>query len=400
MTETRTLDPDQYRAAQDLFRAGLHDPPSTDDGWPVVAPSFEAGRVFGAFLDGEFVGTALSFAMRMEVPGGARLPTAGVTRVAVRVDRTRRGALKALMLAQLRDLADRGDVLATLRATSHRIYGRFGYGVATRGRDVEVAGHSAGWRPGAPVGGDVTLLPAGELRAALPELHDRIGWGRPGATARPGHWWDVVLDVAPRTSGEHLVAAVHAGADGPDGYVVWSPRRESGSEEGSLVVHDLWAAGPRAYAGLWRLLLRVDLVTRVRAPLRPLDEPLELMVDDPRRVRTTAVHDEVWLRLVDVPAALRARSYAAAEPVVLEVTDALLPANGGRYRIGPDGAERTDAPAQLGLDVGELAVLYLGDRRASELALAGRIAVHDAAAPARADALLRVSGAPWSGTQF
>lgn len=91
------------------------------------------------------------------MPGGATIATSAVTRVGVRADRTRRGLLTAMMARVLADAAENGEVLASLRAGEARIYGRFGYGVATRGRHIRVAGRGAGFRDGAPRGGAVRL---------------------------------------------------------------------------------------------------------------------------------------------------------------------------------------------------------------------------------------------------
>ena len=89
--------------------------------------------------------------------------------------------------------------------------------------------------------------------------------------------------------------------------------------------------------------------------------------------------DNIWLRILDVQAALVARRYAADLDVVLAVTDELFSANAGRWHLRAsalaDGVtvERTDAPAQLGLDIRELGSLYLGGRSASALAATGLV---------------------------
>jgi predicted acetyltransferase len=148
----------------------------------------------------------------------------------------------------------------------------------------------------------------------------------------------------------------------------------------------------------------VDLVDDVIAELRPVDEPLELLFNDPRTVATSTVDDETWLRLVDVPAALAARSFGELAPgagsVVLEVRDDLLPANSGRYRIGGGPARRVDETAELALGVDALAALYLGDVAASALATVGRLTVVKADALGVADRLFAVPAAPWCGTYF
>ena len=57
--------------------------------------------------------------------------------------------------------------------------------------------------------------------------------------------------------------------------------------------------------------------------------PLFLQLQDPRRLGLT-VGDGLWVRLVDLPAALAARSYAGPGELTLEVADTFMPANAGR----------------------------------------------------------------------
>ena len=86
-----------------------------------------------AAWDGDrIVGGAGAFDYAMSVPGGASIPAAGVTVVGVLPTHRRRGALAALMAAQLDDSRARGDVAAYLWASEATIYGRFGYGLASR----------------------------------------------------------------------------------------------------------------------------------------------------------------------------------------------------------------------------------------------------------------------------
>jgi predicted acetyltransferase len=161
----------------------------------------------------------------------------------------------------------------------------------------------------------------------------------------------------------------------------------------------LRAGSDEAFAGLWRYLLAVDLVDKVRVEGRPLDEPTALLFTDLRACATTGGDDDLWLRLVDVPAALAAREYEG-EPVVLDVVDSLLPANSGRYRVSADKVARTDAPAELRLGVDTLAMLYFGAWRASALAATGRIQPVDQDAVARAGGLFRTRVSAWCGTHF
>lgn len=396
------LGDDELRAAHDLFAGALFNGPVDDEAWASRAASYAPGRTLGVHLDGVLAGTATSFGTTTVVPGGAVLEAAAVTRVAVRADRTRRGVLSAMMRAQLDDVAERGEALASLRATETGIYGRFGYGVATRGRSVRLRSGAA-WRPTAPQTGSVRMLDPGEVVDVLAPLHERFALLRTGGISRSDGWWTGVVDRRIR-SREAIVAAVHTGDDGDDGFVVASPGERDGFTR-PLHVDDLHAADTAATAALWRFVRDIDLVGDIDAHLRPLDEPLDLLLADPRDCTVTGVADETWLRLVDVPTALAARSYAAAEPVLIAVHDPFLENNAGVYRIGDGTAERVGplrgpfAPA-LECDAAALAMAYLGDRSPSELAATGWWTCHDEKALAPADAAFAVDVVPWCGTFF
>jgi predicted acetyltransferase len=396
--EIRTLKADELRGASDLFRASLHVPPSDDADWERAVRAYQPGGTIGAF-DPDLIGTARSFDAEMTVPGGARLPMAGVTGVGVRADRTRRGVLRALMTTQLEDFAARGVVLASLLASEAPIYGRFGYGLAMRYRTYSIDRHRAQLRPDVPATGEVRLLELDEAIEVCPGVYERLA-DRPGMMSRPEVLWRL-YETQARRSTQPVKAAVHHGPDGPDGFATYFvDGLQVYPWTKNLQLVDLFAGTPAAFAGLWRFLLGLDLVDRIVAEARPLDEPIELILADHRRSTVERIGDEHWVRLVDVPAALAAREYGTAAPVVVEVADPLLPANSGAYRITPDGAARTDEPAALGLDVTTLAMVYFGTWRPSALAGAGRIEVRDPDAAANADVLFGTRVAAWSGTHF
>ncbi|MDQ4119368.1 MAG: GNAT family N-acetyltransferase [Actinomycetota bacterium] len=391
----RLLRPDEMRAAADLFRGALHHPPLTDSEWASNPVADFAGRTYGAFSGGEMVGTTWSFGSRTAVPGGAALRSAAVTRVGVRADRTRRGHLTAMMRAQLADAAADGEVLAQLTASETAIYGRFGYGVATRGELVRVRSR-ADVRAGAPERGGIRMLRRDDARDVLVPLYERLAPARPGTMVRTAEWW---ARARATDGGSVLETAVHTGPTGDDGFVVWTVDR---GEDLAVRVLDLQAATAAATAGLWRFLLGLDLASTITAYRRPLDESPELILADPREARVEGRDDELWLRLLDVPAALAARTWGDGGPVVLRVHDRLFPANDAAFRIGPDGPKPVgDGTApDLECDVAALAMAYLGDRRPSELVATGWWRAHERSAPARADALFATGVVPWCGTGF
>jgi predicted acetyltransferase len=389
VTEIRVLnDEAQFRAHATVFRRAMHWGPPTDEQWQVVLPSYEPGRVLAAFEGDEMIGTTQSYASSLVVPGGAVVPHAAISRVGVRADYTRRGVLTALMREQLSTLP---DPVATLRASEGRIYGRFGYGMAGRWRTVEVDAKRA-VIPG-DLTGRVRMLDQDTADKLLPELHEAIGVTKPGRIGRWAGWWARARDR--KTEAENSVTVVHSGPDGDDGFLTYkvSENREFTHK---LSIEDFEWANDDAWRDLWIYVTRLDLVDKVEAELA-LDEPVSWLFEDQRVVHTTEVFDEIWLRLVDVPRMLSARTYGAADPVVIEVRDRLLPANDGCYRVSPDGAERVDAEADITIPVDLLGAVYFGDTTFSQLAATKRI---EGTRLADADALFAVPQKPYCGTFF
>lgn len=269
---------------------------------------------------------------------------------------------------------------------------------------MRVRADPTAFRPDAPRGGTVRLLQRDEIVPVLREVHERIALRRPGGISRTDGWWSMAVGRRVEVEREHVLAAVHTGLDGDDGFALAYLGDAAGSGR-SLDVPDLHTADAGATAALWRFLLGVDLVEGVQARLRPLDEPLELLLADPRACTVTGNEDETWLRLVDVPSALAARDYGAAEPVLLAVHDAFRESNAGVYRIADGSAERVGplggpVRPELECTVGALAMAYLGDRLPSELVASGWWSARDPSAVSRADAAFATAGAPWCGTYF
>jgi predicted acetyltransferase len=175
-----------------------------------------------------------------------------------------------------------------------------------------------------------------------------------------------------------LRAAVHEDGDGAvDGYALYAVKNdwEDGPDERARI-RELVADGPAAASGMWAYLLGLDLVRAVEWPIAPPDVPIVELVTSPQLPRLS-LGPNLWVRLVDVPAALAARTYAAPVDVVLDVDDAFCPWNAGRYRLaavdGRAACERTDAPPDLALSAADLGAAYLGGTRLAALALAGRV---------------------------
>jgi predicted acetyltransferase len=357
----------------------------------------EVERMHAAFEGERIVGGAGAFSYRMSVPGGS-IPAAGVTVVGVLPTHRRRGVLTGMMRAQFEDCRARGDVAAYLWASEATIYTRFGYGLASRIGSMRLARERTAFARSFEPRGVVRLVGLEEAARTFPPLYEQAYSQRPGMFARSKEWWEtrrLFDDPARRRGGPKNLALLELDGE-PAGYAIYTVMQEwdAGSSSGAVTIHEAIAPTPEAVRELWRWLLDFDWTAEFVADLLPVDHELFLLLAEPRRMRFT-LNDGVWLRLVDVEAALAARSYRAGESVVLEVVDEFLPENGGEYRVGPDGAARTRARADLALSVGDLGSVYLGGFSFADLARAGRVEERAEGAVERADALFATAAAPW-----
>ncbi len=379
---------------------------------------FEFDRSLAAFDDDAIVGTTAAYSFRLTVPGGV-VGAAGVSFVSVLPSHRRRGILSAMMRRQLADIASRGEPVAALFASESVIYGRYGYGCASGQLSLTIRAREGALNPAAAPGagtgpGPVRLraAPPAGLRTELAEVYDSALPRRPGMMARDERWWQSILaDPEFAHRGMSPLKCLLAGDDsGPRGYALYRTQPgwdDDGLPYGSLSVGELIAADGAATTALWTDLLTRDLIGEVVARKRPVDDPLLDMLADRRRARAYLT-DGLWIRLTDVPAALRARRYSCAADVVLKVTDELLPANAGRWRLqcpGPaDGAaascERTTAAADITLPVAALGAGYLGDRRLGALAAAGLVTEHKPGTLAMLSAAMYSDPAPWCPSGF
>ena len=146
-----------------------------------------------AAFDGDrIVGGAGAFTFDMSVPGGESVPAAGVTVVGVLPTHRRRGVLTALMRAQLDDCRARGEPVAYLWASEATIYGRFGYGLASRSGAIDAGeGPRARSRSRSSRAGRVRLVDLGGGARAFPAaLRARCVAQRPGMFSRSKAWWE------------------------------------------------------------------------------------------------------------------------------------------------------------------------------------------------------------------
>ncbi|MFI0371112.1 GNAT family N-acetyltransferase [Actinomadura sp. 1N219] len=362
------------------------------ESWPVR----RAERV-GAYDGGALIGQLASMPMRLAVPG-ALLDCSAVTFVGVLPTHRRRGVLTSMMDRMHADAVAAGRPLAALWASQGIIYGRYGFGLATRALSIDVDSSRPLELRTTPDPAPLRLVEAASAPEILDPIYTRALSARPGGLVRDPEWWarSVLVEVDREAPGYTApLVVVH-----PAGYAVY---RTHGGGDRTVRVTDLFAETPQVEAALWRYLASIDLTSRVHAPGRPVDDLLPHMAADPDQVEIKGDYGALWLRLIDVPAALRARSWAADDAFVLEVRDARIPANEGRWRLktGPAPAcERTAEAPDLTFSAADLAAVYLGGNRVTALVRVGVVDEHTPSAAARLDAALAVPLAPFIADDF
>ena len=399
--EYRSPSADEFEAVYRAVYVAFGEEPKEDD-VERARRVMPVDRVVAAWDDGRPVGVAASWPFELTIPGGMA-PAAGVTWVGVHPSHRRRGILTELMRRQLDDVHGRGEPIAILWASEAPIYGRFGYGIAAPETFMDAERGSFALRDDPGPRGTLRLLTLEEATEFIPPLYESRRKERPGSLARSDAWWREFLLADPEHwrdgYGPKFYALLEIDGE-PAGYALYRIKEkwEEGTPRGELRVNEAFAVSPDATAEIWRYLFGVDLVVRVKSGRIDPAWALALMVTDARRLHLSLA-EGLWLRLVDVEAALRGRTYADGEPAVLEVQDDRFARNAGRWAVGPEPG-RTDADADVALDVSDLASPYLGAFSFEQLAAAGRARELRPGGLGRATALFATPIPPWCPEGF
>lgn len=361
-------------------------------------------RMHGAWDGAVCVGGVGAYPFTIPLPGGRSAPSAGVTAVGVATTHRRRGVLTALMRAQLDDVRARGESIAWLWASEAPIYGRFGYGIASFALDIDVPRERTAYTRTWPPYGQGRLLAHAEALEVLPRLYAAAAAQNVGMPSRTRAWWEArrLSDSPVRRQGAGALNRLVLEVDGtPVGYALYRVRNamEHGITSSALVVVEAVGVNRDATAAIWRHLLDWDWCATIEAVNLPVDHPLLLLLAEPRYLRTR-IADALWVRLVEVGAALSARGYPSGEPVVFEVDDSFCAWNTGRWRLADGVAARTEAPADLRLGVDALGSAYLGGFTFRRLWEAGRVEELRPGALALADRVFAAERAPWCPEVF
>ena len=377
--------------------------------------TIELDRFIGA-LDGDaVVGCGGVYSFRMTVPGG-EVPAAGIMGVGVLPTHRRRGILRQMMGWWFDQAREREEPVAILWASEAAIYQRFGYGPATQQTFLEAPTARIRFlRPVEPPG-RIRIVEPDEALARFPPLYEALRPSVPGALARSTARWreDQLADTewSRRDNGDKVLAVLERD-EGPSGYVIYRQRSDwdfSGPKS-VLTVMEVAALDPASEQAIWEWLFSIDLVATVRVWRGPAPHPLQLLVTEPRRLSTT-LNDGLWLRIIDLPAALQARSYGRSGTLVLEVTDAFCPSNAGRWELSVAAGDGDSAgavrvrPAQpaavvdIALDIADIAAVYLGAFRFADLVRVGRVVACRPGGIESADALFSNAARPNAATMF
>lgn len=359
------------------------------------------GDPLGGFEGETLRGVTNGYASTIALPGGGRVSHLSVTHVGVSPEATRRGVARQLLTEQLRRARAEGYVVAGLRASDARIYGRYGYGIASWSVRHELDIPRAGLAASVPREG-LRLVDARESFALFRRIAATDPAPRAATLARWEGWW-AMQEFRVR----HGSTPFHAVVFGPEGaerghlrfHVEpsdnWftSPRR-------TVIVDDLIAHDDEAWRALIGHLFSQDILHRVVFPSRPVDDPLPLLIGDPRALEISGQRDESWVRPLDLNALLDARSYGGAQPVAIAVEDPLFAENAGTWAIGPQGTARSAATPEARLAIADLTALVFGAQTASQLAAAGRLGGASPETVERLGEIFATRRKPHSGISF
>ncbi|QSB16002.1 GNAT family N-acetyltransferase [Natronosporangium hydrolyticum] len=399
MTELpiRECTTDDIPAVHQLLQEVFLSPDPTDARREIYRANYEPERCLVVTDEGAVIGHTGTFTRQLSVPG-AVLAAAHVSQVGVRHTHRRQGVMSRLLREQLAQLP---EPIAVLWASEGPIYPRFGYAPATdqvsltiRSREVRLP------EPSEP--GRVANGTSADLLPELVGIYDAVRPHRPGWSSRDEAWWRRIVFDPPeeRHGATPLKTTVYRDPSGAaTGYALWraTPGWGQTGPDGTVTVKEVVATTPAAHLALWRFLLSIDLTRTVQLRLTGPSEPLLRLADAPNQLGAV-LGAGLYLRIVDLPAALAGRRYATPVDLVIEVTDPIRAGNSGRWRLTGDttGArcEPTTDPADLHSSIAALGAAYLGGVRVADLAGAGLLTGHTHGAVAAATAAFGWHRAP------
>lgn len=382
-----------------------------DPGFAALEPWGDALEQVGFNADHP-VGTFVDYDKTLNAGGAEPLPARLITGVTVTPSFRRRGILKHMMTDSLHRAVADGLAVTVLTATEGSIYGRFGFGVATRDAKVQVDLRQSfadrlQLRAGAE--GQVLMVDPTKLESTVKEVFADYHAATRGSLGRHAWYWksrSARWDPVGRGGwNRSLRAAVHVLEDGTiGGYVTYS-RQGRDNEPSTIGVGDLIVRSEVSRRELWRYLGGLDIVERATL-LASVQDPTPHALTNARAWRITGVEDMLWVRILNPVAALEARAWSSDGEFSLSITDPLGIA-AGTFTVSVSGGiaqvtstQSATTPQHFALDAETLGSLYLGDVSVLTMRDAGRItAGHDADWGAFA-ATFDLATAPFCATHF
>ncbi len=407
--DVRPVRDDELVPFVDALSTGFLERPAIEKVAEEVRPHWDLSRTWAAVDGATICGTFRSWPSELTVPGGARLRASAVSAVTVRPTHRRRGILRAMVAAEHAAMRDRGERIGLLHSAEYPIYGRFGYGSATREATWALDTTASAFH-GSSSGTIELLTPDAGSVATAKAVFESWRLHTSGEILRREVSWDYDFALRPSAWGEDWKGflAIHRGVDGTaDGYARFSAGDDKWIQRqprNTIKLNELHALSDVASADLWRFLATLDWVSTIRAERRSPSDRLPWLLVNARAADVSEVGDGLWVRVFDVAEALSARTYEREGRIVLDVVD--READGGRQRVlldaGPDGAtcRPTTESADLTLDVGALSAAYLGGPRLRDTVVATGVDEHRPGALLAAEALLRTADEPWCSTFF
>ncbi len=375
------------------------------DAWSEI---LEVDRTLIATDGGLIVANSGAWSLSLGVPGGARVPMAAVTAVGVAPTHRRQGLLTQMMERLHQQAREREEPIAGLSASDSGIYGRFGYGAATRCTSAEFdtnrAAPSASYSPS----GSMRMVDVVDSFDIVREIRRKYEAYQIGESTRSDDLIQIGLNDGVTFEKGHgsPQMAIHRGTAGDDdGYIKfvrtgkWSAR---GLSEGTLSVRDIAWTSDAVFADLWRFVIDIDLVETVTTHrFGPADSALWHTLAEPRQMQVTGVTDLLWLAILDVPGALAARTYDQADGLVIAVPMSDGTTQTVELEGSPKGAVCTATTSEPDVIVPQpqLASIYLGDQSALALHELGLIGGQRSVVK-RLAGMFKTQRLPYSGWEF
>jgi len=329
------------------------------------------------------VGTVSSWVTPLTTSPGQVVDAWAISSVTVRPTHSGRGIARAMLEGELRTAVAAGCPVAALTVSEATLYARYGFAPAAMTADWRFTTSRIRWNGPVP-GGRVDLISVQAWRDDIDELHERIRPTQPGHVEAWGQRWDRIAGI----TGEHhsdahrFQAARYVDDEGVvRGLMLYRLAANGEFDDHHLTVENLASETDDAYAALWRLALTMPLVSTVIAPMRRVDEPVRWQIGDWRAAKLSP-RDNLWLRIVDAPAALESRRYEVPGRVRLRISDSLGHAEGVHLlTVAADGSATvvsgsdalTGEASEVELGVSDLSAILLGGVPVQTLVAARRI---------------------------